>query len=659
MPQAKAQYETTLSTDSTRVVALREVIVSTVQKTAQQRLVIFFRANQNATIEEIMSRLPEINMIRRGAYGMEPSVRSFNGGQINVLLDGMRMHGACTDKMDPATIYIEPMNLENLQVQTSSTGFLNGSVIGGTINMKMAEPAFLSDKKISGFISSGFQSAAKSFYESARFNFSSGHWALLATGTYRHYNNYRSGGGSIIPFSQFEKVNYSLSVKYGYNAHTFLKADFLGDDGWNIGYPALPMDVGYAAARIAALTVLHENREKNVYRWQVKIYSNSVRHFMDDTQRPDIILHMDMPGQSNTSGFYADGEIKLSRSQKLLLKTDAATTFLKASMTMYPNGQLPMYMLTWPDNRKYQAGIAASWIWQADSMLRFQANSRVDFMDHYLATSEAKNQWSIFGYEQTQRKQWLKNISVSATVKPARKLTSTVALSYSERMATASELFGVYLFNSEDGYDYIGNPSLKNETNFQTEFTVSYAWRKDRIQFSIFHSNIHHYIMGTIQPGMSPMTIGANGVKKYINIPRVVLYGAEATVVLKPSRLFEVVTALRYTSGKDNNRNPLPFVAPLKNTASLRYQPGKFYAQLEYEAALKQNRFSPAAGEDFTPAYFLVHARMAWATSLFKTDCEWQAGMENIFDVTYHEHTDWGNVPRPGRNVYLQFRVRF
>ena len=115
-------------------VTLKEVEVSAVKKASHQQLYEFFRANAGATLEETIGRLPEINLVRRGAFGMEPSIRNFRDGQINVLIDGMRIHGACTDKMDPATIYVEPINLEQIQLRTSSQGFLEGSSIGGTLN---------------------------------------------------------------------------------------------------------------------------------------------------------------------------------------------------------------------------------------------------------------------------------------------------------------------------------------------------------------------------------------------------------------------------------------------------------------------------------------------------------------------------------------------
>lgn len=648
-----------LTEDSSRIVELSEVTVTTIQKPAQHQLINFFKTNNSSTLEEILSRLPEVSLLRRGSYGMEPSIRSFTGGQINVLVDGMRIHGACTDKMDPATIYIEPINLENLQVQTAFTGFISGSAIGGTLNMKMAEPDFLNVNKVTGIISSGYQTAAKSFYESARLNYSTGKWAFRMSGTYRNNKNYRSGGGDIIDFSQYEKVNYSLSAKYQHTPYTYFKADLLGDDGWNIGYPALPMDVGYAAARIGSLSMHRENPSNSLYKWQVKIYANKIDHSMDDTKRPNVPMHMDMPGWSKTYGAYSEAELKINKKQRLQLRADGSSTFLKASMTMYQPGELPMYMLTWPDNRKNQYGLSISWLMQLDSSLKLQLTGRTDLITHHLISQEAKDQVSIFGYPSANRNDLLKNISALLSKKISQKIKVSASIAYAERIPTASELYGFYLFNSNDGYDYIGNPELNIEKSLQADLSAMYNWKNNRVQLSYFYSRLFDYITGTINSSFSTMTIGANGVKEFINIPDATVTGIEGSVILKPIPVIDVVSTIRYTAGKDNEGRSLPFIAPLKSTTSVRYQPKNFSVQLETEAASKQDRVSIKSGEDFTPGYFLVHTRLGYSTKMFDNAIELQAGMENIFDRKYHEHLDWGNIPRQGRNVYVQVKVSF
>ncbi len=644
--------------DSTRTVELKPVSVFAKEKSASQQMVTFFKANDAATLEDILSRLPEIAMIRRGPYGMEPAIRSFSDGQINVLIDGMRMHGACTDKMDPTTIYIEPINLENLQLQTGGSGFLKGSAIGGTVDMKLAEPHFQDEQKVHGAVNSGFQSVSKGFYESAWLNYSAGRWALRASGTYRHNSNYTDGNGNEVPYSQFEKANYSFSARYRYSANTYLKADLLADDGWNIGYPALPMDVGNAKARMASLGLENEDRSRHWYHWTAKIYANQVHHQMDDTHRQNVPMHMDMPGQSSTLGAFAEGNRSLGNSQNLLVRADVSSTFLQASMTMYPLGEPPMYMLTWPDNRRNQAGASLVWQWHADSLVTVRVSGRADIVNSHLTSQEAKDQVSIVGSSES-RTDFLKNISAQVSRKFSQAWLATATLGYAERMPTAGELYGFYLFNARDGYDYIGSTTLKTENALNAE--ASLAWQKPgvRLQMNAFYSQIANHITGVVDPTLSTMTIGAKGVKVYQNLSNAMLTGLELSAQVKLLTKTEILSTLKYTHGVGNDNEPLPFISPLKNITSLRYLHNRFSAQLEYEATMAQNRINKNAGESPTPGYFLVNARLGYVPACCNNRFSLQAGVENIFNVAYREHLDWGNVLRPGRNAYMQLKYSF
>ncbi len=656
---AAQTYTSTMSDDSSRLIQLKEVLIKSNSKSQLQQLINYYKFNNAATLEDIISRLPEVSLQRRGAYGMEPSIRSFSAGQINVTIDGMRIHGACTDKMDPATIYIEPLNLESVQVQTGNNGFIAGSVIGGTLNMKMAVPDFGASKNISGSVISGYQTAAQSVYEAFQLNFKSGRMAIRGTGTYRNANNYRSGGGQIVPFSQYEKINYSLSAKYQLNQFTTIKTDLLADDGWNIGYPALPMDVGYAAARLGSISLEQLKNERLLNKWQVKLYANTVHHFMDDTHRPNVLMHMDMPGKSKTLGAIFDASLKLGVKSQLQLKADGSSTFLKASMTMYQPWQLPMYMLTWPDNRKDQVGTGVVWQLKTDSASELQFATRIDFIQSSLISTAAKDQISVFGYSANNRIDFLKNISVQYSKKVNVPFKITSSISYSERIATASELYGFYLFNSNDSYDYIGNPSLKNEQAWQSEVSGIFNNKYYRFKLTTFYAHIRNYILGTINPAVSSMTIGAKGVKSYQNIPWANMASLEGSIVCRPMEFAEIASTLRYNWGAADSGEPLPYISPLKNISSFRIKYKAYSLQVESESALSQNRKSRFSGEDATAGYFLVHTRFGYVFHFKGSQFQLQSGIENLFDKQYHDHLDWGNIPRPGRNIYIQTKLIF
>jgi iron complex outermembrane receptor protein len=233
-------------------------------------------------------------------------------------------------------------------------------------------------------------------------------------------------------------------------------------------------------------------------------------------------------------------------------------------------------------------------------------------------------------------------------------------------MPTGSELYGFYLFNAQDGYDYIGKADLRPETALQAELGLRGKWGGKstqgpsfQYQFTAFASFLSQYITGVVEPGLSTMTIGANGVKSYQNLPGAWQAGGEAMLNGQFGKHWQGVATLRYTIAQDRDGHPLPFIPPLKSILSLRYQPGRFSAQAEWEAAAAQYRYAVRAGEDMTPGFMLAHLRFGYTIPVHHLAIGLQAGIDNLFDVRYHEHLDWGNIPRPGRNIYVQVNLHF
>lgn len=656
-----AQNDSTQKFLEHQSVNLHEVTLNAQIKNQQQQLVQFYKTNTAATLEDILSRLPEITMIRRGAYGMEPTIRSFSSGQINVLLDGMRIHGACTDKMDPATIYIEPSNLESVQVTTGSKGFIHGSSIGGTINMKMQEPSITKKGDVNGQFQSGYQSVNHSLYESLKINYSGNRWAALATATYRKAGNYTDGNKQTVEHSSFEKINYSLSVKNMLRPNLSLKTDFIGDDAFFIGYPALPMDVGYASARIASVTLSKNYTQTTslVKEWQVKGYYNYIRHFMDDTRRPNIPMHMDMPGNSRTMGINLITQMRVRKNHQIQWIADVSKTRLYASMTMYPQNEAPMYMLTWPNNSRTQAGLGGVWNYTVSKKFRLQLNTRLDHIQTQLTTQEAKDHVSIFSNSTNGTAYTTGNISVQGTYLFHPAWRWRVNAGYTERAPTASEQYGFYLFNSNDGFDYIGNPSLKKERALNAETGIQFNKRKHQFSVTVHISHIEDYILGEMDTSFSTMTPGARGVKKYTQSPTATILGFEGSSAHQLFGNFNWIQTLKYTYATTSENVTLPGIAPLKWITSAGYTKNSLMLRAEMEASAAQHRINKNAGEDATNGFVLLHLRTGYQFSLNKMKLQLQAGVENMLNKYYHEHNDWGNVPRSGRNIYTQLILHF
>lgn len=648
------------SMDSTRTVMLEEVYITERIKEQQEQQIHFFRANSSATTEEILARLPELSLVRRGGYGMEPVIRGYGASQVNLTVDGMKIHGACTDRMDPASIYIEPVNLDRIEVRTGPGSILKGSAPGGTIDLQLAEAEVTSAGKLSGIIQSGYQSAANALYESLNLNYSGDRWALKGNIAYRKAGDYKDGKNRTVDYSQYEKLNYSVSAKYFLNAHTYLKADLLADDGWNIGYPALPMDVGYASARIASVSLVSQNPKKKWSRFETKLYANKIRHFMDDTQRPDVIMHMDMPGRSSTAGWYAEGKMKTGGRESLSVRTEVSLTRLYASMTMYEDGYDPMFMLTWPDNRNLQSAISAEYTWRVDSLTQVQLNSRADLSIADLETAAGKDQLGVFGYTGFFRQFFIPSAAARLSRQLGKSWQAQLGVTWNGRAPSASELYGFYLFNQFDGYDYIGNPGLYKESSLQGEATLN--WKpSSRLQARVtgFVSAINNYIMGKQDVSLSTMTPGARGVKVFSNTRTAMMAGGEGSILARPLKNTRISSTLKYVYGEDAQGDPLPMINPIRSINAVRQQVKNLFIQTEYEVAGNQNRVSIITGEQQTGSFNLWHLRMGYVGTWNNMPWQLEGAVENIFNSLYREHLDWGKIPRPGRNLVLHFKLSF
>jgi iron complex outermembrane receptor protein len=644
--------------DTTVNVQLNEVTIKGPLIGSDQRIKDFYMANKAATTEDVLSKLPEINMIRRGSYGVEPLIRTYNTGQINLLVDGMRIHGACTDKMDPASIYIEPKNLQGIHIQTTH-GAVAGSTIGGTVDFKLREADCGCGKRVTGYVSSGYQSAARSLFETAGLNIGSSKWAIRSNITYRGAEDYRSGGGEIVPYSRYSKLNYGLSAKYIFATNWYTKADFIYDDGWNIGYPALPMDVGYAAARIAAVSIVKQKVNAKWSNSEYKLYANNVYHLMDDTHRDNLAIHMDMPGHSNTFGSYANATLQFDHDQNMQFRADISTTELTASMTMHQLNQPPMYMLTWPDNRSIQAGFGAIYNNRFDTLSSITISARLDQFVNYLTSRAGKDQLSVLQKSTDDISRTLKNISTEMAHHFSPRCEISVIAGYAERMPSSSELYGFYLFNAFDNYDYVGSTTLKKEQAYKADINMQYTVSKIHFSFTSFATKIDNYILGIHQPVFNAMTIGANGVKTYENIEFAYMAGMEAGVFYKAEHKFQFISTFKYNYGTDNNSEHLPLVAPFKNVTSIRKQLKHWAMQLDAESACAQYKVNKSSGETPTREFFIAHVRGGYFGSLSQKPFGIDCGIENIFDVAYKEHLDWGKVSRPGRNLYIQVSYSF
>ncbi|NNE75808.1 MAG: TonB-dependent receptor, partial [Pricia sp.] len=368
--------------------------------------------------------------------------------------------------------------------------------------------------------------------------------------------------------------------------------------------------------------------------------------------RPDVAIRMDMPGWSDTYGYFSQSKWKNER-HTVLLKLDGFYNRSLAEMTMYPNdpNERTMFMLTWPDVRTLNNGFYAEDVIQfKESSLKL--STRLALQHFNLADEFGLNSLQIFYPEMTQRQtRFLKSVSAQYH-KNVNVWHFNGGLSYGDRAPSVSEGFGFYLFNSFDNHDYIGDPDLKNEKAWEGNAKISLEKEKFKIGIEGSYFQMTDFIIGEIDPTLSVMTIGADGVKIYKNLENADLYNISLDGEYKVLPDLNWTGAVAYHRGTDQDGRNLPFISPISFSSNLHYSHKTLVGSLGIRGAGKQINFSPEFGEDLTDAYTVFSLTFGKKFTFGSDDLYVKLGVENLFDAYYSTYSDWNNIPRTGRNFF-------
>lgn len=606
-----------------------------------------------ASIDEYLENSVKITMIKRGAYAWEPAINNMVSDRLSVTIDGMQIFGACTDKMDPITSYVDVSNVCEVHVKSGQDGSENGATIGGGIDLKLQKSNFINEPLNVG-IDLGYESNSNAKSTSAEVNFSNKKMFVNSDVIFRKSDNYVAGGDKEVLFSQYQKYNISTVVGLKTSKKGALIGALIYDEANDVGYPALTMDVSLAKAVIGSVSYQHNFGGEFLSEWETKAYINSITHVMDDTKRPDVPIHMDMPGWSDTYGFYS--KLKMTKSaHQLLFNVNSYYNKSLAEMTMYPADPTEnlMFMLTWPDVRTWYSGFYAEDAIQLNPFDELKMSGRVGFQTADIADDFGLNSLKIFYPEMDAQKGRVMMNFASQFKHKFQNFEVLGGVGYGERAPSVTEAYGFYLFNSFDNYDYIGNPYLKNEKSLEFNAALNYVSKKGSVGIEASYFHISNYIIGEVAPNFDRMTIGADGVKVFTALNDATIFNASISSIYTISKNINLSGKVGYSLGEDNESNNLPLISPISYGMSLFYKKNLFDAVLEMEGAGKQHQFSAAYGEDKTNNYTIFNASASYHIMFGDQKMYVRAGVDNVFDTYYSTFADWKNIPRMGRNLFL------
>ena len=602
----------------------------------------------SASLEETLDRDADLDLIRRGGYAAEVVYHGLSGTQTNTMIDGMRIYGACTDKMDPVTAYVDEQNLHSLEKKGSNDVTIH------SLNLKLKRGEFVLTSKHYGSFYSSVNSNNLGTRYGGQYGFNSMRLWLLVNANGSRASNYSDGSNREVRFTQYEKFNAMASVGLKLGRNEF-SATLVKDKAVDVGYAGLPMDVSSADALIARFE--HQTMLGNT-NINHQVYYNSIVHVMDDTKRDSVAMHMDMPGWSETKGI--SGRLNQTRGNWLLrAQYELVQNSRRAEMTMYPENEAEMYMETWPEVVRSFASVNPSATYyfneNYDILVSASLSTGVDKMQ----SPTGIKQLEVFGYTMPD------GIQTNAGAGSARirfrksSFEHQLTLKAGNRAPELSERFGFYLYNSQDGFNYIGNPDLKNEQFLHVSDDVKFDQLGQQFYAKAYAYLFDQYIFGVQEPAYFAMTPGGGGVKIYENIGKAFILGGELGSSLFQSGKIPTTAVISYRYGRSERFGYLPQMSPLAFTLNHTYTWKKLQFGLSNKWVNRYNRASLSFGERNAKNYWLMDATISTNLPLKSTNILVELAGNNLLNQYYTTHLSWNGIPLMGRNISLMAKWSF
>jgi len=619
------------------------------------------------TIESALQSVSSISLIRRGNFALEPMVRGMSGGQVAITVDGMKMHSACVDKMDPITAYIEPENLQQLELSTGSSDVSAAQTQGGSLNLVTVKPKFTD--RFSGNGETSFATNSPLVRLRGSVNYSHNNTALRGSFSIRRAGDFSAGNNQKIIRSGFQKENYKLDVLHKLSDVQDISIAYIRDEARNIGYPALVMDATQTQSNILSLDYKIRNISKSIPVVTAKIYWNSVHHLMDDFSRSTMEIenrsimpgmYMPMDGTTQTTGLISD-ILFASQVQTLKLTLDVFHLSAFADMNMLPlsNG-VPMHLVNLANVENLNSAIAAEWNYEPIvSDFHFRVAARFDYSRRNLNDAEGKSAFTAFwNSENILHSYSIASINAAIEYSISNQTSVGFSAARASRLPTHIENYGFYLFNPLDNAIYMGNPDLEPERGWQGEFGIQNRTSEFQFKGTAFANYIENYIAGKtiIKPDTSNKQF-PQAFRRYESIGAVLLKGMEIDCSYFLDNWKFRATYRLQLGNSQSLKESLPWMAPMELTTQIHWENDQTWAEIGSRFAARQTNLSYTIFiEDQTPGFAVFDIRAGLSVG---GGVVLLGGIENIFDKYYWEYSSVGNLPSVGRNMYINVGISF
>ncbi len=589
---------------------------------------------------QVLQQIPGFSTVRKsGGFGFDPVFRGFKFDQLNILTNGgLTSLAACPSRMDPPTSQVLVSQVEKIEIQKGPHNFRYGPAFGATINFKTAEPEFKHHTKPFGRINAGYESNGEIYRTEGMAGIKTKKAQIAATGSYSKGHDYKDGNDSIIP-TGFSRGSVGLQADFKVNENDLINVSATRSFARNTDFPTLGMDLLKDDSWM--LQAQHKNNAvaKWYSHWHTQLYASFVDHLMGNNLRSSTGKMSNAETSANTKVFGGRTELAINSARSELFlgldfKHEMEDGYRTREMLAGPMKGKIFIDSIWQDSRITRGGIFSEWRYLLGEY-KLALSGRIDVVHANALNPNSKFRAQYSTIESTDI-----NPSISAGISRqwTKQWYTGLWLGRGLRSAGIPERYINYLQIGIDNYDILGNPEIKPEANNQADFIVSYKSAKTFVHINVFGSMVSNYISSVIDPSLKAVTMGAPGVRRYMNIDKALLTGFEFTwnQYLLPQLQHQFNAS--YTYGKnDVTDKPLPQIYPMDLRYALEgnFVDNKISPYIQLRHVLKQDRVADYFGEVATPAFTTLNIGIK---TIPLKNLSLSATVNNLFNEAYREH---------------------
>jgi len=650
-------------------IILEEIIVRGEKKVVPEESLDMRDIRKTAArdVGEALKVVEGVSFVRKGAIANDVVVRGFSRDNLNVLIDGMRIYGACPNRMDPAAFHIDFAEIKKISVLKGPFDVRNPGSLGGLIEINTTVPGEGFKGEINTFLGS-----YRNITTSTHTSYGDEKWDILVGHSYKYSLPYKDGNSTRIteqypPFvpnrykdSEKDDKAYLINtswVKLGFNISDYqrLEVSYSRQEADDVIYPYLLMDAVYDDTDRVNISYERLNVCKLIEKIKAQFYFNQVKHVMTDERRVSSLgwvsgYMMKTYAETNTFGGKVESDLfvdtgTLSVGADYYFRNwDAINRLPTGIQKMMPDVDLSNFGVFVAYNRtvKKQFKLAAGA--RADKTRTKANDNRSDFCDLYYAAHDmTKTDFCSGG-------------NIQLTYLPVTNIELFAGFGHASRPPDPEERY-IALQKPLLKPDWVGNPELDPVQNREFDIGIKYLGNRIYGKAMFYYSDIKDFITVYNIAGQT------KSAKSFQNV-NATLYGGEVNVNVYLPFDLDFQGGLSYTWGKnDTSGNPLPEISPLMGRVAIKYDNEKYFIDLESVFADDQNRTDSDLNEEKSSGWAIINFTAGVKYKKFNVF----AGLHNIFDKHYFEHLSYQRdpfrsgiiVPEIGRNIYLNITYKW